>query len=471
MGLVSSCSEIEVKRNFEIIKSEMMALSNGWPFIMFEKRLGSRYSYWAFAACWMSFEYIHLNWELSWPWLTLGNVFANTPGWVQWYELTGTSGGSLWILALNILLFRWLKARAHSTADKREKAFWPFAALLIIPLLLSFALKPSGEADQRSAGSSPKKIVVVQPNIDPYAKFSPGTQQVQLNQLISLSESKIDQETVLVVWPETAINSPNGIEEDSIRNNSSLQPVWQFLARHPGLKLVSGVEAFNFLPADTKSPYARPINGTNMYYEAYNTAALFDSTGVLYRYHKSKLVPGVETLPSFLRFMDSWFEQFGGTSGGYAKQEERTVLKDTVSGLAIAPAICYESIYGDFMTGFIRNNANLIVIITNDGWWGNTAGHKQHLAYARLRAIETRRWVVRSANTGISAFIDPSGKITQTQAWDTAAAIQQEVYTRENKTFFVRFGDWLSWCMLLLAIALVSYSSIVYLKTRTTKKS
>ncbi|OCY13324.1 MAG: apolipoprotein N-acyltransferase [Microcystis aeruginosa CACIAM 03] len=178
-----------------------------------------------------------------------------------------------------------------------------------------------------------------------------------------------------------------------------------------------------------------------MYYEAYNTAALFDSTGVLYRYHKSKLVPGVETLPSFLRFMDSWFEQFGGTSGGYAKQEERTVLKDTVSGLAIAPAICYESIYGDFMTGFIRNNANLIVIITNDGWWGNTAGHKQHLAYARLRAIETRRWVVRSANTGISAFIDPSGKITQTQAWDTAAAIQQEVYTRENKTFFVRFGE------------------------------
>src|SRR5690606_14515315 len=127
------------------------------------------------------------------------------------------------------------------------------------------------------------------------------------------------------------------------------------------------------------------------FYEAYNTAALLDSSGIRNTYHKSKLVPGVETLPSFLRFMDEWFEQFGGTTGGYAKQEERTVLEDKPGGFAIAPAICYESIYGDFMTGFFRNNANLLVIITNDGWWGNTAGHKQHLAYARLRAIETRK--------------------------------------------------------------------------------
>jgi apolipoprotein N-acyltransferase len=434
-----------------------------------QKRLGSRFSYWTFMACWITFEYIHLNWELSWPWLTLGNVFANTPGWIQWYEFTGTTGGSAWVLALNILLFRLLKTRQLTASEKKNAPFFQVAAVAVLPLILSFALKPAAHVQQNTTNSYHKNIVVVQPNIDPYAKFSPGTQQDQLNQLIRLSEAEIDSQTALVVWPETAINSPNGIEEDSIYKNSSLQPIWQFLARHPGIKLVSGVEAYNYLPPDTKSPYARAIRGTNLFYEAYNTAAIFDSSGMLNRYHKSRLVPGVETLPSFLRFMDSWFEQFGGTSGGYAKQEERTVLMDPASGLAIAPAICYESIYGDFMTGFIRNNANIIVIITNDGWWGNTAGHKQHLAYARLRAIETRRWVVRSANTGISAFIDPSGKIIQTQAWDTAAAIKEQVQPQENKTLFVRFGDWISWIMIIVAVVLISYSSYIFIKKRNSK--
>jgi apolipoprotein N-acyltransferase len=143
---------------------------------------------------------------------------------------------------------------------------------------------------------------------------------------------------------------------------------------------------------------------------------------------------------------------------------------DKNSGFAIAPAICYESIYGDFMTGFFRNKANLMVIITNDGWWGNTAGHKQHLAYGRLRAIESRRWVVRSANTGISAFIDPFGTIVQQQEWDTAATLKQEIQPMEKQTFFVRFGDWISWIMIIGAILLLSWSSLVYVSRRKNSK-
>ena len=185
------------------------------------------------------------------------------------------------------------------------------------------------------------------------------------------------------------------------------------------------------------------------------------------RYHKSKLVPGVESLPSFLNFLGNWFEQFGGTTGGYARQEERTVLKDPSISYAIAPSVCYESIYGEFMTGFMRNGANVIGIITNDGWWGNTAGHKQHLAYASLRAIESRRWVVRSANTGISAVIDPYGRIVQSLPWDKEGALKAVIPIREQQTFYVRYGDVLSKLMIVLAIILLSYSSYIFFSKKS----
>jgi apolipoprotein N-acyltransferase len=453
-----------------IANSAFMSL----PWLAFynvHKRLGAKFSYWAFLACWMTFEYIHLNWELSWPWLTLGNVFANTTNWIQWYEFTGTSGGSLWVLLANILFFRKFIQLPHASRPQLKPAGSLLLIAIGVPVAISFAVKNFTLSKKELETTNQKNTVVVQPNIDPYAKFFPGTQEQQLKQLIRLSEAAIDSQTALVVWPETAINSPNGLDEARLRQNSSLEPIWNFLSRHPNIRLLSGIEAYGFLPADTESPYARPIPGSNLKYEAYNSAALLDSSGILSRYHKSKLVPGVETLPSFLRFLDKWFEQFGGTTGGYAKQEERTVLVDQNSGLAIAPAICYESIYGDFMTGFFRNKANLMVIITNDGWWGNTAGHKQHLAYARLRAIETRRWVVRSANTGISAFIDPYGTIVQQQGWDTSATIKQQIQPLEKQTMFVRFGDWISWIMVVLAILLVSWSSIVFLTRKKTSKT
>jgi apolipoprotein N-acyltransferase len=130
------------------------------------------------------------------------------------------------------------------------------------------------------------------------------------------------------------------------------------------------------------------------------------------------MVPGVETIPPFLHFLDAWFDKFGGSTGSYTGQPNRIALATTNSSYLIAPSVCYESIYGEFMSRFTHNGANIIAIITNDAWWGNTPGHLQLLDYARLRAIETRRWVVRSANTGISCVIDPAGRITESRPWE-----------------------------------------------------
>jgi apolipoprotein N-acyltransferase len=416
-----------------------------------KKWLGQTIGFAALVAFWMCFEYIHLqDWGLSWPWLTLGNAFATHPEWVQWYEYTGTSGGTLWILVVNILLFGHIQTNLNREGGKKYRSLLTGVAVLILPVLLSvvgFTGQPKGYPGGQS------NIVVVQPNIDPYEKISTGSFEAQLQKLISTSEKAMDENTTLVLWPETALYMGNGIEEIAMKQNFFLNPLWGFLQRHPQASLFTGVESYRWFDAATT--YSHPFDDQHL--ESYNGSVLLDSSGTQGFYHKSMLVPGVETLPWFLKFIDKWFEKFGGTTAGYAKQKERTVL-EAKGGFKIAPSICYESIYGEFMGKYIRNGANLICIITNDGWWKNTPGHKQHMNYARLRAIETRTWVARSANTGISCFIDPNGVVYSPQPYDTVAAIKLSLTPVAHKTFYVRYGDLLSKAMVVISLLILGWN-------------
>jgi apolipoprotein N-acyltransferase len=146
----------------------------------------------------------------------------------------------------------------------------------------------------------------------------------------------------------------------------------------------------------------------------------------------------------------------GGTMGSLGIQANRTVFTGN-ENIKVAPVICYESVYGDYVTEYIRNGANFIFIITNDGWWDNTPGHKQHLSYARLRAIETRRCIARSANTGISCFIDETGAITQATNWWEKAVIEAKLKPNDQLTIFVRFGDILSKISVTLSALILAY--------------
>jgi len=453
-----------------------------WLLMFFTKRKFGRWiGYSSLIIFWITFEYIHHNWELSWPWLTLGNAFATHPDWVQWYEYTGTTGGSLWILLVNILLYHLIKKRNIPSAAEGLPQAQQYSTInvqlsiitlliLLMPLGISFLVKPSIPSPQDPGVNQQQvtsNIVIVQPNINPYIKFQTGEEESQLQKLISLSESMIDSNTILVIWPETAI--PVQSDEDQLKENFFLNPVWAFLKRHPRINLLSGLEGFRVFNK-RNSIYSKEFpSQPGLFFEAYNSAVIFDSSSYNI-YHKSKLVPGVETLPTFLYFMSSLFDKFGGTTGGYAKDKERKVLQASNSYLKIAPAICYESIYGDFTTGFIRKGANIICVITNDGWWGKTSGHRQHLNYARLRAVETRRWIARSANTGISCFIDPEGNIINPQPWDTASAIKMNVPVSDEQTYFVRNGDVLSRVFSVVSILLLLLNIFYWIKKRISHK-
>jgi apolipoprotein N-acyltransferase len=132
------------------------------------------------------------------------------------------------------------------------------------------------------------------------------------------------------------------------------------------------------------------------------------------------------------------FDSFGGTSGTLGRDKERLAIPDEQHYYVAAPVICYESIYSDYITDYIRKGANLLTIMTNDGWWDNTPGYRQHMNYARLRAIETRRWIARSANTGISCFIDPAGNVYPTTTMGYNCFYKNEYRTVANTNFFCK---------------------------------
>lgn len=424
-------------------------------------KLGNTWGYTSLIFFWLCFEYLHLqDWGLSWPWLTLGNVFANNTDWIQWYEFTGVSGGSLWVMVSNVLLFRVLMVPNPLSILSRWKKLAPVVLILMIPFIISFLIQVKERNYKKQEDGN--SIVIIQPNIDPYQKLATGTFEMQLQKLIQLSESKVDSNTTLLIWPETALYSPNGFDEANLTSNFFLNPLFAFLKRHPKLQLFTGIESYRVFN-EKVSAVARPIDGTSNFYEVYNGSVLLDSTGATAFYHKSMLVPGVETLPGFLLFLAPVFEKFGGTAGGYAKQKERTPV-NTKSRFIMAPAVCYESIYGEYMSHYVAKGSNLITIITNDGWWGKTPGYQQHQLYAKLRAIETRTWVARSANTGISCFIDPSGTVHQPQPWWQEAAIKMRIQPTPQKTVFVKWGDIIGKSSCILTLLLILF--LIYKRVR-----
>ncbi|MDR0419114.1 MAG: apolipoprotein N-acyltransferase, partial [Prevotellaceae bacterium] len=211
------------------------------------------------------------------------------------------------------------------------------------------------------------------------------------------------------------------------------------------------------------------------YYDVYNSAFQVDTNGVQL-YHKSKLVVGVEMLPypQYLKFVKKLSVNLGGSSGGLGTQEERaTFISDKDEEFKVGPIICYESIYGEFVTEYVHKGANMLFIITNDGWWRNTPGHRQHLHYARLRAIETRRSIARSANTGISAIINQRGELEQRSSWWVRTALLGTINANDKITPYVKWGDSIgrlaTFITILIAIYAISRKLITFRSTN--KKS
>ncbi len=418
------------------------------------KKTGDAMAYPALIGYWISFEYLHLNWDLSWPWLTLGNGFASYYKWIQWYEFTGVLGGSLWTLSVNIMLFRLL---FYSGVEVRRPKAFLIALVLIVPFAVSYF-----QYSLYHEKEYPVKIVVVQPNIDPYnEKFSGMSGREQLTKLLQLAASKTDSSTDFLVAPETAL--PSGIWEEELKSHPEINLLRSYMKAFPNLTVIIGASTYKqYLPGEKISETARKFTRSEGYYDSYNTALQLDNfSDSIGLYHKSKLVPGVEKMPypEIFGFLEKFSIDLGGMSGSLGTEKEPKVFS-SMKSVKAAPVICYESVYGDYLADYVKKGAELIFIITNDGWWGNTPGHRQHLVYGRLRAIEMRRSIARSANTGISCFINQRGDIQQLTAYWEEDVIEQTINTNRKVTFYARYGDFVAKAALIFSIAALLLSFI-----------
>lgn len=417
---------------------------------------------------WIAWERFYFDAEISWPWLVLGNSFARTTWAIQWYEFTGSLGGSLWIWLSNLSIFGLLVSLSDGSwsawnMKAKSAAVIGMAALLIAPPVISGVIgkeyKDSMHAEEML------DVLIVQPNIDPYNKFQALTQDQQNAILEGMITKELEYRKNDSTAAPLLVLTPETFTSDIIVGQYERSRTWRrftaLLENYPNVNMLFGASAYDYINSQEAPSYTARDLGQGLWVESHNSALMTDGSRRTEIFHKSKLVVAVEHTP-YPRFFCPIDNMLGGVMGRCVGQDEITLLnvKD-IEGhkTPIGCAVCYESVYGEYYTDYIRKGARAMTIITNDAWWGDTPGYRQHLSYASLRAIETRRAIARCANTGISAIISPAGEIMQPTPWWEQAVIKGQIPLRDDITFFVSHGDitgrvcsFIHWLLLLALI-------------------
>ena len=426
-------------------------------------------TYWGltfFVAIWMCFEKFHLSWELTWPWLNLGNVFADYPKIIQWYDTLGATGGSFWILLINVYAFYTL--RIWEAGRKRKSLTINSSVLVIgiaVPMLIS--LVKYNNFDEKPIGSV--NVLMLQPELDPYTeKYSKDSLTI-LNDLLTLAETNSKGQIDYYIGPETSIPGFGSISENGFEQSMLLNTVKGFLSRHPKSVFATGISSHRFYTDENEKSETAYQTSQGMYVDSYNSAVQIIPNQKVEVYHKGKLVPGVEIFPyiNVLKpLLGDAMLNLGGTTASLGVDKKRTAFGNPYNPGKVAPIICYESIYGEFVTDYVKEGANFLAIMTNDSWWGVTQGHQQLMAYARLRAIETRREIARAANSGISAHINARGDVLADTLYGDKTTLFAKVNLYEGLTFYTRAGDLLSRISVFVLGFLVFYTLIKKFQNR-----
>ncbi|MEO1052971.1 MAG: apolipoprotein N-acyltransferase [Bacteroidota bacterium] len=422
-----------------------------WVFLIFDNRFGSHVGYMALVSSWLSIEYLHHNWQLAFPYLTLGNGLSKYPILIQFYEYTGVLGGSLWVLVVNIAIFQLLRKLLNGGyVVYGPKALIGPMAIVFVPLLLSGIIYYSYDEKGRDV-----EVLVVHPNTDcRYEKYEVSSDQL-IDKYLGLTFNKLSQNTDYILWPETAVTDAGWIEDMS--SNPLFTKLLDTLKDYPKAKLVTGAVLYERSIDNGMAENAHDIrfaDHLDMWYYTYNASfQLNPAQNTLDFRTKDKLVPMEETIPYAREF--SLISSIVPSLGGYlfASRPEYSKVFNSGDGKGVASMICYESLFGSFIAKHVNKGANLIFISLNEGWYKHLTGASQFLHYASVRAIENRRSVARSSNDGISAFINQKGEILNRFGSFKPASIIQSIKANRKKTFYTVFGDYIG--VIAIAVSLL----------------
>ncbi len=402
------------------------------------KRLKNRFSVITFPFIWVTMEWLYALGELAFPWLHIGNTQTYQLDKIQFADITGVYGISFWLLVINVLAY-FLVKQIQSNSKLNGKS-----ALLALSIVLVYILPNFYRIDENSFHNSENKKInvgIIQPNIDPWNKWEGANtflgRWTQAQHYLELIGKHRNDSIDIAVLPESAIllNLP-----------SYNQQMQEFKSIIDSLKIsvITGYVRVQYYEKENAPPTSSLIKGTNVRYDSFNSIMFVEpNSNEVQTYSKMRLVPFAERIPyadkvPFLIEPLRW--GVGISNWGIA--HDSTVFTSKQFGSKFLAMVCYESIFPEFVSKFVDNGAEFLVFITNDSWWGNTSGARQHNQYAILRAIENRRWVVRCANGGISSFVDPLGRMYDQTEMYTETFIQHQIEPLQTKTFYTIHGDW-----------------------------
>ncbi|HLF13535.1 MAG TPA: apolipoprotein N-acyltransferase, partial [Bacteroidota bacterium] len=405
------------------------------------KSIGEFKSALLFPFIWVAFEYVHAGTQLSFPWLTLGNTQTYELAAIQVASVIGVYGISFWLASLNVLLylfFAFTAARPQGFLGRRAGTVI-FCAVLLYAA--PFAASQWLQANEGGGSGERMVAAIIQPDIDPFEKWGADVSG-QIRTLREVTDSTLGaRKPDIVVWPETAIPfyllSPAYHEE--------YRSLRKYVA-DIGVPLLTGIPDIVMYKDPAAAPRGSRALPDGTRYETFNSSILLlPGSDTVQKFAKTLLVPFAERVPfsDMLSFLNAARWNFG--LGGWAVGRDTALFRLPLRGgdtVGFGNLICYESVYPGYVAGLVRRGARFLTVITNDSWWGNTAGPYQHRQFAVLRAIENRRWIIQCANGGISFVVDPSGRILEQTEMFTKTALLAEIGTPETLTPYSRHGDW-----------------------------
>jgi len=418
-----------------------------WLFALFrEKREG--FALLSLPFVWVGMEYLRLFTDIRFNWLTLAYTQTYYRHFIQILDITGYYSLSFILVVFAVFIY--------ILYSYRSKAKWILVGVMGMVIISLYLYGANRIRNYESREFPLIRAALVQPNVDPFEKWDPEFQQTAFQMLMDASREIILQRPQLIVWPETA--TPFYLRA----RISALRRIQGFLDS-TGVYLLTGTPDYGYLKETQE-------------YISYNAAFFFRPGGTGFeRYYKMALVPAAESMPfkrtfPFLRKIDvGGGDFFPGTEykvfqftvpelrGKFEDKKYVVTKRDSskTTEVGLSAIICYESVFPHLVRQFIREGANLLTIITNDGWFGLTNGPYQHAQYAIFRAVENRVSIIRCANTGISSFIDPTGRIIDRAGLNTRKDLVSLLPVNNQTTFYNRHGEWLGKFILLVSLTLI----------------
>lgn len=388
------------------------------------------------ATIWVSFEFLHHNWDLAWPWVTLGNAWSNLTWLIQYISVTGVLGISFWVVLTSALFYVYIQK-----SKNRNLLIAATTTLIIFPIFSLVAYIGMNVSNDQAI-----QVTIVQPNSDSYLRYGgePSLNSL-IDKLLRLSYEAKTDETDVIIWPENAMDSSLRVTDPSFNVIRDSLQSWE-------TTLITGAGLIETYQEGEEMPEVVRQSAGGTLYNVFNAALFLKPNQPTEIYRKGRLVPIVERFPfvTYFQKLDVFRWLDWGKLSGYGLGQEPTLF--SVDGYQTPALICYDSVFPGWVNEFAHEGAGFLTIITNDGWWGDSSGHVQHFAYARLRAIEQRMWIARSANNGISGIIAQDGSIQKETEYWTEAAFTSTIYNSDHQTIYNRFGDWLGYLCLISTI-------------------